>query len=73
MQAAGYSDQYLGSATTDGSGNASITLSAGYNIANYVIDGPYAYYKWTFDGDSQYNATTQSGNLVSVGWFDPNA
>lgn len=77
MRAAGYSDQYLGNATTDSSGNASITLAAGYNIANYVISdlnpAPDATYLWTFGGDSQFNSTTQSANIVRVGWFDWNS
>ena len=77
MRAAGYSDQYLGSATTDASGNASLTLPAGYNIANYVISDLYskpdALYFWTFDGDSQFNGTTQTTNIVDVGWFDWNS
>jgi hypothetical protein len=77
MSASGYANQYLGSATTDGSGNASLSLPAGYNIASYVISGydsaPDAYYFWTFNGDSQFNGTTQTASIVGAGWFDWNS
>jgi hypothetical protein len=76
VAASGYSDAYLGSATTDGSGNASLSLSTSA-IAEYLISAlnaaPDALYYWTFSGDSQFNGSTQTTNRVDVGWFDWNS